>query len=140
MLEADAGVCSGTWGAFLTRAGGMEAAGLGGALGPRGWSRAQERPGCELPGFPMSRQEPRVGEMRPRETDCTGGEGAARVLALTRWQREGAEGAACTQRGQTLRSGQRGSGKDARSRGHPNRRGQQQQPQWWQLGRLTGHL
>lgn len=61
------------------------------------------------------------------------------MLALTRGQREGAEGAACTQRGQTLRSGQRGSGKDARRRGHLNQ-GQQQPPQWWQLGSLTGHL
>lgn len=47
----------------------MEAAGLGGAPGPRGWSGAQERPGCELLGFPTSRQELRVGGMRLPETE-----------------------------------------------------------------------
>lgn len=44
--------------------------------------------------------------------DCAGG-GSSPSASVDQMQREGAEGAACTQRGQTLRSG-----KDARRRGH----------------------
>lgn len=104
----------------------------------RGWCPAQERPGRALPEFcvPTGSERGR-GQAAREQRLCKSGEGASlRALASSRWQRNGAGGAACTQR---YRSGQKRS-QGCQERASGSGGWGQQDPHWWQLGMSTGQL